>query len=72
MSAVTHQHPTTRTGRDWSPTLALALVVSLVAALVAIVLRAATDVSDTTIVVAVIVVAFTVSWIDSGRRRGTA
>lgn len=51
----------------WSAVVRLAVVVSAVAVAVALALSAFGDVSQTAIVIAVIVVGFIVSWIRSGR-----
>lgn len=51
----------------WSAVIRLALVVSAIAVAVTLALSAFGDVSQTALVIAVIVVAFIVSWIQSGR-----
>jgi hypothetical protein len=53
--------------RVLAPSLQLGVVVSSIAAVLALVLAAATSLSDSTIVLAAIVVAFGVSWVHSGR-----
>jgi hypothetical protein len=59
--------------RTWNAAVKLAVVISITAALVAIVLYAAGDVPQAAIVLPVIVVAFTASWIQTGRiQRGQA
>ncbi|MEX2626604.1 MAG: hypothetical protein WD225_06950 [Ilumatobacteraceae bacterium] len=51
----------------WSAVIWLAVVVSAIAVAVTLALSAFGDVSQTAMVIAVIVVAFIVSWIQSGR-----
>jgi len=51
----------------WTAAVRLAMIVSAVAVAVALALNAFGDVSQTALVVAVIVVGFVVSWIHSGR-----
>jgi hypothetical protein len=53
--------------RTWNAAVKLAVVISITAALVAVVLYAAGDVPQAAIVLPVIVVAFTASWIQTGR-----
>jgi VIT1/CCC1 family predicted Fe2+/Mn2+ transporter len=53
--------------RRWAAALKLAVVVSLVAALVAVVVSALGDIPAAAIVLPVIVVAFTLSWVQTGR-----
>jgi hypothetical protein len=55
--------------RTWNAVVKLAVVISISAALVAIALYAAGDVPQAAIVLPVIVVAFTASWIQTGRIR---
>jgi hypothetical protein len=56
----------------WSPAVRLALVVSLIAAAVAVMVSANVDVPQAALVIPVIVVAFVASWIQSGRARPRA
>jgi hypothetical protein len=59
--------------RTWNAAVKLAVVISITAALVAVVLYTAGDVPQAAIVLPVIVVAFTASWIQTGRiHRGQA
>ena len=59
--------------RTWNAAVKLAVVISISAALVAVALYAAGDVPQVAIVLPVIVVAFTASWIQTGRiQRGQA
>ena len=55
--------------RTWNAAVKLAVVISISASLVAIALYAAGDVPQAAIVLPVIVVAFTASWIQTGRIR---
>lgn len=55
--------------QTWNSVLRLALIVSVIAAVVAIAVSAAGDVPQAAIVLPVIVVAFTASWVQSGRAR---
>ena len=55
--------------RTWSAALRLAVMFSVVAALGAIVVQAAGDVPQAAIVLPVIAVAFTASWVQTGRVR---
>lgn len=56
-----------RTTSPWAAAVRLGLVVSAVAAAIAVALTAFGDVSQTALVIAVIVIGFVVSWIHSGR-----
>lgn len=56
-----------RTASPWAAAVRLGLVVSAVAAAIAVALTAFGDVSQTALVIAVIVVGFIVSWIHTGR-----
>ena len=58
--------------RTWGAALRLAVALSIVAALAAIAIHAAGDVPQAAIVIPVIVVAFTASWIQTGRVRRDA
>ena len=58
--------------RTWIAAVKLAVVMSTVAALAAITLASICNVSDTTIVATVAVVAFAVSWVQTGRVRSNA
>ena len=58
--------------RTWIAAVKLAVVMSAVAALAAITLASIGNVSDTTIVATVAVVAFAVSWVQTGRVRSNA
>ena len=51
----------------WSAALRLAFVVSALAAIVAVALSAAGDVSPAALVAAVMVIGFTASWVQTGR-----
>jgi hypothetical protein len=53
--------------RTWNAAVRLAVLISISAALVAVALYAAGDVPQAAIVLPVIVVAFTASWIQTGR-----
>lgn len=55
--------------RTWIAALKLALVVSTVAALLAVAISAAGDVNEVAIVLPVIVIAFVASWVQTGRVR---
>lgn len=55
------------TASPWAAAVRLGLVVSAVAAAVAVAISAFGDVSQTALVIAVIVVGFVVSWIHTGR-----
>lgn len=55
--------------RSWNAAVRLAVALSVLAALVAVFVSAAGDVPQAAIVVPVIVVAFTASWITTGRAR---
>lgn len=57
-----HRHEASAPNRVGGATVRLATVVSLVAAVLAVVLRTLTDVSEAALVVAVMVVAFGLSW----------
>lgn len=60
------------TRRTWTAALKLALLLSSVAALAAVAVSTLGDVSNAAIVLTVIVVAFTASWIQTGRVRRAA
>jgi hypothetical protein len=62
METTVQRHDPPAPARVSDATIRLAAVVSVVAAVVAIVLRALTDVSQAALVVAVMVVAFGLSW----------
>ena len=53
--------------RTWAAALKLAVVMSLVAALVAVAASALGDVPAAAIVLPVVVIAFTLSWVQTGR-----
>lgn len=53
--------------RTWAAALKLAVVVSLVAALIAIAVSALGDVPAAAVVLPVVVIAFTLSWVQTGR-----
>lgn len=53
--------------RTWNATIKLAIVVSIAAALFAATLNAMSDVPQSAIVLGVILVAFTASWVLTGR-----
>ncbi|MFT4659388.1 MAG: hypothetical protein ACI8RE_002446 [Ilumatobacter sp.] len=53
--------------RTWIAAVKLAVVMSIVAALAAITLASIGTVSDTTIIATVAVVAFAMSWVQTGR-----
>lgn len=52
---------------SWNAAIKLAAVISIVAAFAAVMLSAASDIPQAAIVFPVIVVAFTASWIQTGR-----
>ena len=58
--------------RTWIAAVKMAVVGSIVAALAAITITSIGNVSDTTIVATVAVVAFAVSWVQTGRVRRSA
>ncbi len=58
--------------RTWIAAVKLAVVLSSVAALAAVIIASVGNVSDTTIVATVAVVAFAVSWVQTGRVRRSA
>lgn len=58
--------------RTWIAALKLALVISTIAAVIAIAVSAAGEVPQAAIVLPVIVVAFTLSWVQTGRVRRAA
>ncbi len=58
--------------RTWSAALKLAVVASLVAATIAVVVSSIGDVPQAAIVLPVILTAFTASWIQTGRIRREA
>ena len=58
--------------RTWGAAVRLAVALSIVAALVAMSIHAAGDVPQAASVIPVIVVAFTASWIQTGRVRRDA
>jgi hypothetical protein len=62
METKVHRHEPPAPTRVGHATLRLASVVSVVAALVAVVLRTLTDVSEPALVVAVMIIAFGLSW----------
>ncbi len=53
--------------RTWNAAVKLAITMSIVAVLAALVISSAGDVPQAAIVLPVIVIAFTASWIQSGR-----
>lgn len=53
----------------WNAAIKLALVISVVAGFAAVALSTASDIPQAAIVLPVIVVAFTASWIQTGRER---
>ncbi len=55
--------------RTWNAAVKLAVIISVMAALLAIVASAAGTIPQAAIVIPVIVVAFTASWIQTGRVR---
>jgi len=55
--------------RRWNDIIKLAAIVSIIAVLVALLVSTAGDVPQAAIVLPVIVVAFAVSWIQTGRNR---
>lgn len=58
--------------QTWTAVLRLALLISLISAIAAIAISAAGDVPQAAIVLPVIVVAFTASWVQTGRARRSA
>jgi hypothetical protein len=58
--------------RTWIAAVKLAVVMSIVAALAAVTVASIGNVSDTTIVASVAIVAFAVSWVQTGRVRRSA
>jgi hypothetical protein len=58
--------------RTWIAAVKLAVVMSIVAALAAVTVASIGNVSDTTIVASVAIVAFAVSWVQTGRVRRNA
>lgn len=58
--------------RTWNAVIKLAIVISIVAVTVTLVVSAAGDVPQAAIVLPIIVVAFTASWIATGRVRRDA
>ena len=61
-----------RTASPWAAAVRLGLVVSAVGAAIAVALTAFGDVSQTALVIAVIIVGFIVSWIHTGRSTESA
>jgi hypothetical protein len=57
--------------RTWSAAIKLALVLSMLAALAAVVVKSIGSVPDEAIVATVAVVAFAASWVQTGRVRST-
>jgi hypothetical protein len=55
---------------SWSAVLRLAMVISIIAALSAVALSAIGEVSQTAIVVTVMVVGFVASWVQTSRSTG--
>lgn len=55
--------------RTWSAAVRVALVLSVIAAVLAVAVRAAGDVPQAAIVLPAMAVAFTASWIQTGRVR---
>jgi uncharacterized membrane protein YoaK (UPF0700 family) len=55
--------------RTWNAAVKLAVIISITAALLAVVVSAAGDVPQVAVVLPVIVVAFVASWIQTGRVR---
>jgi len=53
--------------QTWTAVMKLALLISVIAALVAIAVSAAGDIPQAAIVLPVILVAFTASWVQTGR-----
>ena len=73
MNSIVERHPTADRQHQWATTIRLAVVMSTLAALFAIVVSAVGEVSQAAIVIPVIVLAFTSSWLLTGRvQRGTA
>jgi 4-hydroxybenzoate polyprenyltransferase len=62
METSVHRHNPPRPAATGHATIRLATVVSVVAAVLAVVLRTFTDVSEPALVVAVMIVAFSLSW----------
>jgi VIT1/CCC1 family predicted Fe2+/Mn2+ transporter len=58
--------------RAWSAAVRLAAIASIVAAAIAVVASSAGNVPQAAVVLPVIVVAFAVSWVQSGRTRRNA
>ena len=58
--------------RTWIAAIKLAVVISTIAALVAVAVSTVGQIPDAVIVVAVAVVAFAASWVQTGRVRSTA
>lgn len=56
-----------RSASPWTAAVRLGLLVSAVAAAIAVALTAFGDVSQTALVIAVIVVGFVISWVHTGR-----
>lgn len=61
-----------RNPSTWTAAVKLALIVSTIAVLVAVAITAAGDVPQAAVVLPVIIVAFTASWIQTGRARHAA
>lgn len=55
---------------SWSEVLRLAVVISTIAAVIAVILTSVGDVSQTAIVVTVMVVGFVASWVQTSRSTG--
>jgi ABC-type Mn2+/Zn2+ transport system permease subunit len=55
--------------QSWNAVLKLAVLISVVAAFAAIAISTAGDIPQTAIVLPVIIVAFTASWVQTGRAR---
>jgi ABC-type Mn2+/Zn2+ transport system permease subunit len=55
--------------QKWNAALKLAVLISVVAAFAAVAISAAGDIPQTAIVLPVIIVAFTASWVQTGRAR---
>lgn len=53
--------------QPWASVLKLALIISIAAAVVAIALSTAGEIPQAAIVLPVIIIAFTVSWVQTGR-----
>jgi hypothetical protein len=58
--------------RTWNEAIKLAVIISIVAGLVAVVASTAGNIPQAAIVLPVIVVAFAASWIQTGRVRGAS